>query len=176
VLLADPSGDSRDLLSGGLRSGGIERVLTADSVEAVHDILERGTHGQLALVSLGFGRSARRLIRDLRAASWERVLALAPSGDAQDAAAALQAGACGVLRGHPGTPDPEPPPLVGKLSERELEVLSAVADGRSNKWIGGQLSLSSLTVKSHLARISRKLGTGDRAHMVAIAMRAGLVD
>ena len=38
-----------------------------------------------------------------------------------------------------------------------------------------QLSLSALTVKSHLARIGRKLGTGDRAHMVALAMRAGVI-
>ena len=38
-----------------------------------------------------------------------------------------------------------------------------------------QLGLSALTVKSHLARIARKLGTGDRAEMVALAMRAGVI-
>ena len=37
------------------------------------------------------------------------------------------------------------------------------------------LGLSALTVKSHLARIARKLGTGDRAEMVALAMRAGVI-
>ena len=37
------------------------------------------------------------------------------------------------------------------------------------------LSLSALTVKSHLSRIGRKLGTGDRAQMVALAMRAGVI-
>jgi len=41
--------------------------------------------------------------------------------------------------------------------------------------IGDELGLSALTVKSHLARISRKLGTGDRAELVAIALRAGLL-
>ena len=61
------------------------------------------------------------------------------------------------------------------LTGREVEVLQAVADGRSNKEIGAYLGLSSLTVKSHMARISRKLGTGDRAELVAIAMRAGHV-
>src|SRR5206468_972510 len=50
-----------------------------------------------------------------------------------------------------------------------------VADGRSNKEIGETLGLSALTVKSHLARIARKLGTGDRAEMVAMAMRAGVI-
>ena len=40
--------------------------------------------------------------------------------------------------------------------------------------IGVALGLSALTVKSHLARIARKLGTGDRAEMVAVSMRAGV--
>lgn len=61
------------------------------------------------------------------------------------------------------------------LSAREIEVLRLVADGRSNKAIGQAMGLSALTVKSHLARIARKLGTGDRAGMVAVAMRAGII-
>jgi DNA-binding NarL/FixJ family response regulator len=61
------------------------------------------------------------------------------------------------------------------LSGREVEVLQLVSDGRSNKEIGEALGLSALTVKSHLARIARKLGTGDRAEMVVVAMRAGVV-
>ena len=63
-----------------------------------------------------------------------------------------------------------------RLSDRELMVIRLVAEGRSNKWIGQQLGLSVLTVKSHLARISRKFGTGDRAHIVAKAMRAGTIN
>jgi DNA-binding NarL/FixJ family response regulator len=61
------------------------------------------------------------------------------------------------------------------LSAREVEVLQRVADGSSNKDIGQALGLSALTVKSHLSRIGRKLGTGDRAQMVALAMRAGAI-
>ncbi len=37
------------------------------------------------------------------------------------------------------------------------------------------MGLSALTVKSHLARIARKLGTGDRAGMVAVALRTGII-
>jgi DNA-binding NarL/FixJ family response regulator len=55
-------------------------------------------------------------------------------------------------------------------------VLQLVAAGRSNRDIGGELNLSALTVKSHLARIARKLGTGDRAEMVAVALRAGVIN
>ena len=62
-----------------------------------------------------------------------------------------------------------------ELSARELGVLKLVADGMSNRQIGEELGLSALTVKSHLARISRKLGTGDRAGLVAKVMRAGLL-
>jgi DNA-binding NarL/FixJ family response regulator len=64
---------------------------------------------------------------------------------------------------------------TGELSAREIEVLRLVSDGQSNKEIGEALGLSALTVKSHLARIARKLGTGDRAEMVALAMRAGVI-
>ena len=64
---------------------------------------------------------------------------------------------------------------VSELSAREIEVLKLVADGKSNKEIGEALNLSALTVKSHLARIARKLGTGDRAEMVATVMRAGVI-
>ncbi len=64
---------------------------------------------------------------------------------------------------------------TGELSAREIEVLKLVSDGQSNKQIGEALGLSALTVKSHLARIARKLGTGDRAEMVALAMRAGVI-
>lgn len=61
------------------------------------------------------------------------------------------------------------------LTPRELGVLQLVAAGHTNRQIGEQLSLSALTVKSHLARISRKMGTGERAELVAIAMRRGLL-
>jgi DNA-binding CsgD family transcriptional regulator len=57
----------------------------------------------------------------------------------------------------------------------EVEVLQLVADGQSNKEIGDALSLSPLSVKSSLSRIGRKLGAGDRAQMVALAMRAGVI-
>ena len=63
----------------------------------------------------------------------------------------------------------------GDVDPREVEVIRLVADGQSNKQIGDALGLSALTVKSHLARIARKLGTGDRAEMVALAMRAGVI-
>ena len=64
---------------------------------------------------------------------------------------------------------------VIELSAREIAVLQGVADGRSNGDIAARLQISPLTVKSHLARIGRKLGTGDRAHAVLLALRAGVI-
>jgi DNA-binding CsgD family transcriptional regulator len=64
---------------------------------------------------------------------------------------------------------------VGELSARERYILRLVADGHTNEEIGEKVDLSALTVKSHLARIARKLGTGDRAHMVALGIRSGVI-
>lgn len=64
---------------------------------------------------------------------------------------------------------------ASQLTARECAVLKLVARGKSNREIGTELTLSPLTIKSHLARISRKLGTGDRARMVLIALRGGAI-
>lgn len=66
-------------------------------------------------------------------------------------------------------------PLIRALSRREIEVLQRVSQGQSNKEIGAALLLSPLTIKSHLARIAKKLGVGSRAGLVAAATRAGLL-
>jgi len=84
-----------------------------------------------------------------------------------------QPGAVGAP-GAPGAPGAQPS-AYRELSGREVEVLRLVAEGQSNKAIGVAMGLSALTVKSHLARIARKLGTGDRAGMVAVALRTGII-
>ena len=61
------------------------------------------------------------------------------------------------------------------LSERELQVLAGMARGQSNADIGRELYLSEDTVKTHARRLFRKLGAADRAHAVALGLRAGLV-
>ncbi|WP_327115323.1 LuxR C-terminal-related transcriptional regulator [Nocardia sp. NBC_01730] len=63
----------------------------------------------------------------------------------------------------------------GQLSAREVGVLSHVSDGKSNSEIAEELSLSASTVENHMYRIGRKLGTSQRAGMVAIALRAGIL-
>jgi NarL family two-component system response regulator LiaR len=61
------------------------------------------------------------------------------------------------------------------LTERELDVLRAVARGKSNKEIGEALGISTNTVQVHLRNIFGKLGVGDRTEAVAYAIRHGWI-
>jgi DNA-binding NarL/FixJ family response regulator len=116
------------------------------------------------------------LIRELRQAGWTRSLVLTTNDDPYSVRAAISAGVrCNLVSAaSAGAPRPagERGEGVDNLSAREIQVLQLVADGKSNKDIGEEFGLSALTVKSHLARIARKLGTGDRAEMVTTALRS----
>jgi two-component system, NarL family, response regulator len=61
------------------------------------------------------------------------------------------------------------------LSTREIEVLTLVAVGNSNKLIGLRLSISEDTVKAHLKSILAKLGANDRTHAVTLALERGIL-
>ena len=135
----------------------------------------------IVVAELGDGEG-ENLVRALHRRGLPRVLVLARRARQAEILALLAGGVRGVVVGESdavadGLVSPrEEPRIRPDLSDREIEVLRRVANGRSNRGIGTELGLSALTVKSHLARISRKLGTGDRAQLVAIAIRADLLD
>jgi DNA-binding NarL/FixJ family response regulator len=64
-----------------------------------------------------------------------------------------------------------PTPLSELLSERELAVAALLAEGRSNREIAEHLILSPETVKTHVARILRKLDASNRAEAVSRYVR-----
>ena len=68
------------------------------------------------------------------------------------------------------------PPALAELSQRELEVLRLIADGRSNSEIAAALFLSEATVKTHVTHILTKLRLRDRVQAVALAYRTGFMD
>ena len=70
---------------------------------------------------------------------------------------------------------PTPDPAHETLTARELEVLLAMAAGRSNPEIADDLFISELTVKSHIGRIFTKLGLRDRPAAIVYAYDHGLV-
>jgi DNA-binding NarL/FixJ family response regulator len=70
-------------------------------------------------------------------------------------------------------PRARPQPLVVPLSDRELDVLRLLADGRSNREIAGSLYLAEGTVKNHVTNVLAKLGARDRTQA---ALRARALD
>jgi DNA-binding NarL/FixJ family response regulator len=118
------------------------------------------------------------------------------SGDVR-ARQALSAGASGYLLKHMLRTDligtirsifnggrSIPPQIAAELAERvgtedltarEIEVLSVLADGNSNKMIADALNISEDTVKAHVKNILHKLEASDRTHAVTIALQRGFL-
>jgi len=65
--------------------------------------------------------------------------------------------------------------LIEPLTEREIEVLHLIADGRTNREIGQQLSISLGTVKRHTANINGKLNVHNRTQAVSHARNLGIL-
>ncbi len=83
----------------------------------------------------------------------------------------------------PQPPEPPPaiergatptPPLLHKMTPRELEVLGLVAQGKTNQEIAESLFISKATAKVHVQRIIAKLGVSDRTQAVVRAFELGL--
>jgi DNA-binding CsgD family transcriptional regulator len=70
-------------------------------------------------------------------------------------------------RGHPSVP---PSLRARRVTDREMEVLSLVAEGLSNRAIGGRLYLSAKTVEKHISSLMDKLDVRSRAQLAAIAV------
>lgn len=72
------------------------------------------------------------------------------------------------LAGGRERPEPAPP-----LTDRELDIVSLVADGRTNAEIGAELFITAGTVKTHLAHIQNKLAVRNRVQIAAWAWETG---
>lgn len=73
-----------------------------------------------------------------------------------------------------------PPPLANRLLEeltdREIEVLRLIANGKSNAEIGQQVHLSEGTVRNYISTLFAKLNVNDRTQAVVMALRCGIIN
>ncbi|MET7680668.1 response regulator transcription factor [Streptomyces sp. NPDC005423] len=75
-------------------------------------------------------------------------------------------------------PEPQesvPCPEVTELTKREREVTRMVAQGMSTEEVASELVIGEATVRTHLYRVRTKLGVRDRAELVSLAYRSGLI-
>jgi DNA-binding NarL/FixJ family response regulator len=68
-----------------------------------------------------------------------------------------------------------PAAALGALTDREREVMTLVAAGRSNEEIAEALVITPATAKTHVSRVMSKLAARDRAQLVVLAYESGLV-
>jgi DNA-binding NarL/FixJ family response regulator len=169
--------------------GAVAAALRTDPDVVLLDLVMPGVDGLAALARL----------RDSRA----RVIVLTSFGDDDKLFAALRGGAAGYLlkdvqpselvrairSAHDGQ-SPLSPAIAtrvveevahggttapGELTPRELDVLTLIARGRSNKVIARELGVAEKTVKTHVSHILGKLGLTDRTQAALYAVRQGLV-
>ena len=141
---------------------GVTRVLvltTFDADEYVYEALRVGASGFL--------------LKDTEPAQLADAIRVIAHGDALLAPSVTRrlinefAARPEVRRAHPAELD--------ALTEREHEILAAVAQGLSNDEIAKHLFISPATAKTHVSRVMMKLGARDRAQLVVIAYESGLV-
>jgi DNA-binding NarL/FixJ family response regulator len=196
--------DDHQLLREGIASmlAGQEDMELVGQVSNGHEAIEafRSVRPDVTLMDLRMeGMSGLEAIAAIRAEfPSARIIVLTTyAGDVQ-AAAALKAGASGYLlkslvrkelletirivhagkRRVPAEIATEIAEHVADdaLTEREVEVLRGVAQGKSNKLIAVELDISEGTVKTHMKSILPKLDASDRTHAVMIALKRGILD
>jgi DNA-binding NarL/FixJ family response regulator len=134
-------------------------VLTAHSSEEyIRAALSAGAHGYV--------------LKDASRAELLQAVRTVLSGDTYLCASVTGKVVTGYLRPASETPSPA---ALELLTEREREVLSRVALGRSNKLIARELQVSVKTVEKHRANLMRKLTLHNTAALTRFAIRHGIV-
>jgi DNA-binding NarL/FixJ family response regulator len=159
------------------------RMPRMDGVEATRQLVAAGSPARVvvlttfdldeyAFAALRAGASGF-LLKDARPAAVLDAIRTVHRGDAVIAPSTTKRL---LARVAPDLPAPAtgPDPL-GRLTEREREVLLEIARGASNAEIGRRLHLSEATVKTHVGHILAKLDLRDRVQAVILAYDTGLV-
>jgi DNA-binding NarL/FixJ family response regulator len=165
------------------------RMPVLDGIEATRQITAAGLCARIiilttfdldeyAFAGLQAGASAF-LLKDVAPDELVHAVRLVASGDAVVAPRVTQRLLETYVRALPvdarPAVAPQRDPLLDDLTPRELEVLSAIAEGLSNAEIAHKFFLSEATVKTHVRRILSKLHLRDRVQAVVYAYETGLV-
>jgi DNA-binding NarL/FixJ family response regulator len=150
------------------------RMPVLDGVGAISRLAERGVASRVlvlttydtdsdVLPAIEAGATGY-LLKDATRSEMFRAIRAASRGEA-----VLSPSVATRLMGQVRSPAQEP------LSQRELEVLTLISRGSTNREAAGRLFISEATVKTHLLHIYAKLGVNDRAAAVAVAFERGLL-
>ena len=174
-----------------------ESELTAElKVVAVHDadagLAAAAGHPDLDLVLLDLGltdTSGMSLMESLHA-QWPElpVVVLGSQEEPEHLRQAIDAGAVGFIPKSAATLvllkalqlvgeelSAGTPPTEGtRLTQRQMEVLGRICEGKTNKQIALELGLSEKTIKAHVTAIFKALGVVNRTQAVLVAQRAGV--
>jgi DNA-binding NarL/FixJ family response regulator len=175
---------------------GIEVVGTAESVDDAAALIRR-VDADVLLLDIRLGSdSGLRLLTEAAPADRPRpaIVVLTSYDYPQYAEAALRLGASGfVLKTAPiaelldavrrvaagglaFSVRPRSDAAIGRLSQRELDVVRLVVDGRSNDEIGARLGIGPKTVESHLRRLFERFDLASRTELATRALREGWLD
>ncbi len=127
--------------------------------------LDQYVYGALEAGASGF------LLKDVAPAKLLEAIRVVAAGDALIAPSITRR----LIADFTARPDPTTAVELEPLTDRERDVLAAVGRGRSNDEIATELFISPLTAKTHVSRLRSKLNARDRAQLVVIAYRTGLV-
>lgn len=149
-----------------------------DGIEAIGRILALRP-GQHILVLTGF-LDEERLIQAIRAGAQGCVDKTIPAEDLVQSIRDVSSGkpslssgiAWRILRGMSGN---ETDQKKNKLSEREIEVLRLMTQGKLDEEIAQELVLTEVTIRTHISRILTKLGLENRVQAALYGLRSGLV-
>jgi DNA-binding NarL/FixJ family response regulator len=159
------------------------RMPRLDGIAATRQLLQSDPALTRVVVLTTFDEDSH-VYEALRAGASGFLLKTAPPEDLVQAIRVVAAGAAlldpavtrRVIEEFARTPaHAERPAEVGRLTEREREVMHLVARGLSNAEIAATLVISEATVKTHVARVLDKLGLRDRVQAVVYAYEHGLI-
>ena len=196
VLICDERPVAGRELAIQLKAGLAVRVLAVRDGAGMVDAFTAAP-ADVILIGLRYGSDTGTLAMDmlLTPYPWATVIVYGGVPDAALLSSAVNRGARGLMiwdiggQQHqvtrPGASNPHTPgsahasktavPVPVPLTDREIQVLRGMSDGRSNIAIGRELSLSEDTIKTHARRLFNKIGAVDRAHAVALGLRMGLL-